>query len=154
MSVNLHLTLQKSISQKMRTNSHLEALLQQALEKTCSLSLQGENQCFDNLDEIMLAKYKWSAFTKIDGSVNPWDHITMFEIERCSKSNNDKHKLQQFSSSVKWCAMKWNNNWPSVHCKWGNVSRTIYTSLLVDGSPVKIEHLRLCTKETKESFKE
>lgn len=45
-------------------------------------------------DEIVPTKYKQHAFTKFDGSENPWDRVTMFEIEYGSIGTNDKLKLQ------------------------------------------------------------
>ena len=44
----------------------------------------------DIYNEAMPERYRRPTFTKYNGDTNPWDHVTLFEIECGSIGNNDK----------------------------------------------------------------
>ena len=50
-------------------------------------------------NEVMPKRYRCPTFCKYSGETNPWDHVTLFEIECGSIGNNDKLKAQQFPST-------------------------------------------------------
>ena len=50
-------------------------------------------------NEELPDKYKHPTFTKYNGESNPWDHVTLFEIECGSIRRNGKLKAQQFPST-------------------------------------------------------
>lgn len=79
----------------------------------------------------------------------------MFEIECGSIATNDKFKLQKFTSSLSECAMLWFNNCsPESVANWETLVELLLTDFQLMEVLIKIEHLRLCTKVTKESFRE
>ena len=63
-------------------------------------------------DEELPDKYKRPTFSKYNGESNPWDHVTLFEIECGSIRNNENLKAQQFPSTFTGQAMRWFNNRP------------------------------------------
>ena len=58
-------------------------------------------------EEQMPEKYRRPVFTKYSGETNLWDHVTLFEIDCGSISNNDNLKAQQFPSTLTGQAMRW-----------------------------------------------
>ena len=63
-------------------------------------------------NEVMLERYKRPTFSKYNGESNPWDHVTLFEIECGSIRQNDNLKFERFPSTFIGQAMRWFNNWP------------------------------------------
>ena len=49
-------------------------------------------------NEVMPERYKRPTFSKYNEETNPWDHVTLFEIECGSIGNNDNLKAQQSPS--------------------------------------------------------
>ena len=50
-------------------------------------------------NERMPDRYRHPTFTKYTGETNPWDHVTLFEIECGSIGDNGNLKAQQFPST-------------------------------------------------------
>ena len=104
-------------------------------------------------NERMPDRYRRPTFTKYSGETNPWDHVTLFEIECGSIGENSNLKAQQFPSTFTGQAMRWfNNRPPNSITSWDDFVQQFTSHFQSMEAPVKIEHLKLCRRESNETF--